>query len=193
MRSQAQTDTFLHDCPAYRLPKNQRPMHQRGFSLIELLIVVSLILIIASIAIPNLLRARIAANEAATAASIRTLNTLQVAYSSAYPELGFAPSLVNLGPPPDGCRSPNANYACFIDATFASAGATPRNGYIFLVTVSDSAPHLTYVIGAAAATFGKTGVRSFCSTDDGVIRSQLPSSQQIPATTTDACSAFAPL
>ena len=69
---------------------------QKGFSLIELLIVVAIILIIAAIAIPNLLRARIAANESSAVASVRTVNTAEVAYNSAYPTVGFSASLSNL-------------------------------------------------------------------------------------------------
>ena len=66
---------------------------QKGFSLIELLIVVAIILIIAAIAIPNLLRARISANESAAVGALRTLNTAQVSYNSAYPSVGFASTL----------------------------------------------------------------------------------------------------
>ena len=73
---------------------------QKGFSLIELLIVVAIILIIAAIAIPNLLRARIAANESSAVASIRTINTAQISYNSAYPTVGFAPTWAfSLAPP----------------------------------------------------------------------------------------------
>src|SRR6202049_3912123 len=71
---------------------------EKGFSLIELLIVVAIILIIAAIAIPNLLRARIAANESSAVSSIRTVNTAEVTYQSAYPTVGYAALLVNLGP-----------------------------------------------------------------------------------------------
>ncbi|MGA2417617.1 MAG: prepilin-type N-terminal cleavage/methylation domain-containing protein, partial [Candidatus Sulfotelmatobacter sp.] len=70
---------------------------QKGFSLIELLIVVAIILIIAAIAIPNLLRARMAANESSAAASIRTINTGEVTYNSTYPTTGFSANLVSLG------------------------------------------------------------------------------------------------
>ena len=71
---------------------------QKGFSLIELLIVVAIILIIAAIAIPNLLRARIAANQSAAVGNLRTINTAQVSYITAFPQTGYAPLLINLGP-----------------------------------------------------------------------------------------------
>jgi type IV pilus assembly protein PilA len=70
---------------------------QEGFSLIELLIVVAIILIIAAIAIPNLLRARMAANESSAVASIRTVTTAEITYQTGYPTVGYAPALVNLG------------------------------------------------------------------------------------------------
>src|SRR5207302_2273207 len=70
---------------------------QKGFSLIELLIVVAIILIIAAIAIPNLLRARMAANESSAVASVRTVTTGEITYQTAYPTVGYAPALVNLG------------------------------------------------------------------------------------------------
>ena len=105
---------------------------QKGFSLIELLIVVAIILIIAAIAIPNLLRARMAANEAAAASSIRTLNTAQVSYVTAYPTVGYAVVLSHLaGASP--CTATSA-AACLIDNNLAKATAAPgKSGYIFRV------------------------------------------------------------
>ena len=72
---------------------------QNGFSLIELLIVVAIILIIAAIAIPNLLRARMAANESSAVSSLRTITTGEITYQSTYPTVGYAATLVNLGGP----------------------------------------------------------------------------------------------
>ena len=96
---------------------------QKGFSLIELLIVVAIILIIAAIAIPNLLRARIAANESSAVASVRTINTAMISYNSSYPTVGFAANLVTLGPGgvSSACPTPpTSTTACLIDGQLAS-------------------------------------------------------------------------
>jgi prepilin-type N-terminal cleavage/methylation domain-containing protein len=167
---------------------------QKGFSLIELLIVVAIILIIAAIAIPSLLRARINANEASAVSSLRTINTSQVAYQTAYPSEGYAPALLNLGPPSGtGCAAPTSAAACLIDSSLANAGTTPKAGYVFAITAPGPLPNMTYVVGAAASTFNQTGVKSFCTMEDGVLRYQIPRSQQTPTTTAAACGAFNPL
>ena len=139
---------------------------QKGFSLIELLIVVAIILIIAAIAIPNLLRARMASNESSAVASMRTINTAMITYNSSYPTVGFATALTNLGGAANPCVSGAAN-ACLIDSVL-SAGV--KSGYSFAATSAGGPPATQYYATATPVTPNQTGVRSFCSFEDGVVR-----------------------
>jgi type IV pilus assembly protein PilA len=138
---------------------------QKGFSLIELLIVVAIILIIAAIAIPNLLRARIAANESSAVASVRTVNSAQILYNTAYATAGFASSLTALAG--TTCGPPTSGGACLIDTALANGS---KSGYSFGVSNVTGTPASTYNIIAAPITPNQTGVRYFCSFADGVVR-----------------------
>jgi prepilin-type N-terminal cleavage/methylation domain-containing protein len=138
---------------------------QKGFSLIELLIVVAIILIIAAIAIPNLLRARIAANESSAVASIRTLNTAQISYNSAYPTVGFAGTLGALAG--TTCAPPDSTSACLIDTQL---GTGTKSGYTITLIGVTGTPASTYDFEAAPTVPNQTGVRYFCSFADGVVR-----------------------
>jgi type IV pilus assembly protein PilA len=148
---------------------------QKGFSLIELLIVVAIILIIAAIAIPNLLRARMAANEASAVGSIRTMNTAAISYSSTYGN-GFPISLAQIGTTGAVVSCDNAEL---IDSVLTLG---TKSGYTFLVLAGNgtNAPKPAacalagssdgYGVVATPVTVGTTGQRSFCSDASGVIR-----------------------
>jgi type IV pilus assembly protein PilA len=139
-----------------------RQRNQKGFSLIELLVVVSIILIVAAIAIPNLLQARVAANEASAVASLRTINTAMITYVDNYPTVGFAPTLAALGG--TSCDAPDQNGACLIDNLLSSG---TKSGYTFSSTGVGTAPVGQYF--ATGLPISGNGNRSFCSTEDGVV------------------------
>jgi prepilin-type N-terminal cleavage/methylation domain-containing protein len=146
----------------------------RGFSLIELLIVVAIILIIAAIAIPNLLRSRIAANQASAVGSLRTLNTAEITYATTY-NTGYTSALGNLGPPASG--NPVATAAGLIDSVLsggtATASTSSKSGYSFLYTAgaTDASGRVnTYSITATPITVGTTGTNYYYTDMSGVIR-----------------------
>jgi type IV pilus assembly protein PilA len=126
-------------------------LKSRGFSLIELLIVVAIILIIAAIAIPNFLRARESANESSAVSSIHAVNTAEIAYSSANPGIGFSATLADLGPAGGG----------YLDANLVSG---TKAGYVFTYVQSTAmTPSQAYTFNADPVTRGITGQRSFYS------------------------------
>ena len=142
---------------------------QKGFSLIELLIVVAIILIIAAIAIPNLLRARMSAAEASAVGSIRTINTAEIQYNSTYGQ-GYSPDLQSLGSGGTSPCVPTAAHACLIDDTLATAttAAKPKSGYYF--TYTPGTGDTSYSVVGIPAVVGQTGQRGFYSDQSGVIR-----------------------
>jgi type IV pilus assembly protein PilA len=135
---------------------------QKGFSLIELMIVVAIILIIAAIAIPSFMRSRIAANESSAAGSMRTLNTSCIAYSTSYGQ--FPAGLTNLGPVASGGTA-SSTSADLIDSVL-SAGT--KSGYTFAYT--PGASNQSYTLTATPIALGQSGQRMFFTDQSGVIR-----------------------
>jgi prepilin-type N-terminal cleavage/methylation domain-containing protein len=159
---------------------------QKGFSLIELLIVVAIILIIAAIAIPNLLRSRIAANEASAVGSMRTINTAEITYASSYPSVGFVP-LNTLGLASGTQGTATSASAQLLDNVLGCSGGTTgafcnKSGYQFAVTAATGTPNSVYTAAGNPLTWQQTGVRYFYSDASGVIRYNATTS----ATSSDA-------
>ena len=151
---------------------------QKGFSLIELLIVVAIILIIAAIAIPNLLRARMAANESSAVASVRTITTAEITYETAYPTVGYstgAGGLLALGGALGAACTPSSTSACLIDSVLANNGnpaTSGKSGYSFNTGAASQAGGVSvgYTIQAKPLTINQTGIRGFCAEEDAVVR-----------------------
>ncbi len=152
--------------------RNRKQPHERGFSLIELLIVVAIILIIAAIAIPNYLSAKIAANQASAAEGVRTITSANVAYSTTYSN-GYAPSLAALG----GLAPPTCNGAILLDPLLSGV-PNQKSGYLFTylpqgapVTTPPAgctAGYLQYLVTATPLSV-LTGTNSYCSDEPGTI------------------------
>ena len=139
---------------------------EKGFSLIELLIVVAIILIIAAIAIPNLIRSRMAANESSAVSGIRAITTAENAYNAAYPTVGYTCSLNSLGPPPSG-QLASSTGADILDPVISSG---IKSGYTYAISNCIGTPNSNYQSTAVPVTVGGSGQRAFCSTASGIIQ-----------------------
>jgi type IV pilus assembly protein PilA len=165
---------------------------QKGFSLIELLIVVAIILIIAAIAIPSLVRARISANESSAAACIRQISTAQIAYASSYPLAGYAANLAALGPGSGNtsCSSsgPSSASACILDNVLSSGS---KSGYQF-ASVGDvpsgTGPNTEFFSASAPLSYNVTGTKNYCMITDGVLRLNIGAAAIAPDIAT--CTAY---
>jgi type IV pilus assembly protein PilA len=166
----------------------------KGFSLIELLIVVAIILVIAAIAIPNLLQARVAANEASAVGSLAAIKSSEVTYTTAYPTVGYSADIGSLGGA-SPC-TPSSSTACLLDSILSAStpGTGGKSGFVFLATgimPPGAINNAAFVAAASPVLAHSTGNHDYCSTNDGVLRSQIASPGDIPVNNLASCLAFA--
>ena len=135
----------------------------QGFSLIELLIVIAIILVIAAMSIPNLLRSKMSANEASAVSSIRTINTAQTTYAVTYPTVGYADALTKLASAPGGAPASSSNAGLLDWVLGCATQPCTKSGYAFAITNAVGSPVNAYDITAVPALPGQTGRRGFCS------------------------------
>jgi prepilin-type N-terminal cleavage/methylation domain-containing protein len=136
----------------------------RGFSLIELLLVIAVLLIIAAIAIPNFLQSRLRANEASAVGSMRVIYTGAVTYAATYPDVGFPPTLLTLG----GAEPCVASVlsACLIDDVLSQG---TKGGYAFAWTGDGATPSISFLLTGTPLVVGASGQRMFCTDQTGIV------------------------
>jgi type IV pilus assembly protein PilA len=144
-----------------------------GFSLVEVLVVVMVILVIAAIAIPNLLHGKMRANEAAAVVSVQTIHTAEVLYNNTYPEVGYSSNLRNLGSNGSTCEKPTSTSACIImdDALTSRL----KNGYVFEIVGDGNKPTASYTVTASPATT-VSGRCTVSASESGEVHFSVPGS-----------------
>lgn len=141
----------------------------------ELLVVVMIILVIAAIAVPTFLHARMKANEASAAASMKAIQTAEAAYNSAYPAVGYSGSLINLGRHGSTCETPGPTNACLIMDDALTSGI--KDGYLFEIVSDGNTPALSYTASALPVSPGVSGGCGFSGGASGqLMTSSGPSS-----------------
>jgi type IV pilus assembly protein PilA len=161
---------------------------------------VSMALIVAAIAVPNLLRSRMAANEAAAASTVRTVNTAQVTYSVAYPKKGYAPNLAALGPPANGdCSEASVApaHACLLDDVLGNTSCTAgkwctKGAYRYSIKGTCTQTNCGSYVVTATPVSADSGGKSFCSTVDAVVRVHTGTPLELPLTAAQ-CRAWSPI
>jgi prepilin-type N-terminal cleavage/methylation domain-containing protein len=151
----------------------QRRRGHAGFSLVEAMVVVMVILIIAAIAIPSLVHGRMRANEAAAVASIKTIQTAQTLYTNTYPDVGYAGNLPNLGSHGSNCQKPTSTNACIIMDEALTSGL--KSGYIFDLVNDGNKPSVAYSVNATPES-SATGRCAVGASQNGELRFSIPGS-----------------
>jgi type IV pilus assembly protein PilA len=155
------------------------------------------VMVVAAIAIPNLLRSRMAANEASAVGSLRTVNVSEVIYASTYPQRNYAPNLATLGGDPQNPKAASPEHAALLDDTLGNESCTgdawcTKSGYHFRVKAICKLHKCDAYLTVATPANDNTGARSFCSTSDGVIRYKTTFPPSVPATVSE-CKSWTPL
>src|SRR5215469_16846100 len=157
----------------------------------------ALVLVSTAVAIPNLLRSRIAGNEASAVATLRGINAAEISYSVSYPQRGFAPNLAVLGSDPAAPETATPNHAALLDATLGGPSCTASNwceqgGYRFRITAACRQRTCQDFVAVAMPVSTSTGTRHFCSTSDGVIRYRIGAPLSVAPSPSD-CQTWLPL
>jgi prepilin-type N-terminal cleavage/methylation domain-containing protein len=136
---------------------------QSGFSVVELLMVVAIILVITAIVVPNYLSAKMRANESVTVANVRALVSAQALYLHMFPEVGYSPDVKSLG---GNANPPLATSAGLLGEDYSK----PTNGYVLTITPrAEGAVNIGYNIVGTPTKPGITGKRGFCANETGAI------------------------
>ncbi len=156
-----------------------------------------IVMVVAAIAIPNVLRAKMAANESSAVATIRTVETSQVVYSTTYPHRGYARDLATLGPSLGGTGAESAEHASLIDATLGNVSCTAgtwctKFGFRFRVTAVCKQNLCKEFVVVGTPVTSDEGTRSFCSTSDAVVRFKTGPPLTSPLSASE-CRAWSPL
>ncbi|HLK52601.1 MAG TPA: prepilin-type N-terminal cleavage/methylation domain-containing protein [Candidatus Angelobacter sp.] len=146
-------------------------VNSRGFSLVEILVVVMVILIIAAIAIPNLVQSKMRANEAAAVASVKNINTAETLFLNSYPDVGYSSNLANLGSNGTSCEKPTSTNSCIIMDESLTSGL--KNGYIFEIVGDGNKPTAGYTVNASPES-SLNGRCSVSSSESGEVRLFVP-------------------
>jgi type II secretory pathway pseudopilin PulG len=157
-------------------PVKTRPDPAAGFTLVEALVVVMVILVIAAIAIPSFVQARMKANEASAVSSMHMIETSEILYSQSYPDLGYAKRLIDMGGVNGNCSSPTATNACLIMDDSLANGY--KSGYLFQLISDGQNPSLAYTLTAVPSVAGVSGRCSFSSDQGGAISFNSPGAAQ---------------